>query len=341
MMGTSLHIPVMLTEVMAALSPLEGKLFVDGTFGMGGYAVALLEAAPCRVIGFDRDAQAIARGQDLCARFGERLTLIEGCFGNLATTLAARGIAGANGMGVDGVVFDLGASSPQLDQAARGFSFRLDGPLDMRMSQSQELSAADLVNGLGEAELADIFFHLGEERYARRVARTLVAARKSAAIATTFALADIIRRCVPRSPGGIDPATRCFQALRIAVNDELGELDRGLIAAEQVLNPDGRLAVVAFHSLEDRRVKTFLTSRTGMAPAPSRHVAPPLPGHAHHPAPSFRQTSRRPRTPTQAEIAHNARARSAKLRVAIRTEAPPHSPKNDSSKHSPSQGAAA
>lgn len=307
------HVPVMLAEVVDALAPRAGATFVDGTFGAGGYARALLEAAECRVVAFDRDPEAIERGRALVERFGDRLTLVQGRFGDMAAGLAALGV-----VAVDGVAFDLGVSSPQIDQAGRGFSFRLDGPLDMRMTPGQGRDAADLVNSLGEAELADIFFHLGEERLARRVARGVVAARALGRITTTGALAEIVRRAVPRSKDGIDPATRSFQGLRIAVNDELGELDRGLAAAEGALAPGGRLVVVSFHSLEDRRVKAFLRERSGEAAAPSRH-APAAPSPR---APTFRIITRRPLPPGDAEAARNPRARSAKLRAAIRTEAP-------------------
>lgn len=303
------HLPVLLDEVLAALAPKDGGLYVDGTFGLGGYARALLESADCRVLGIDRDPDAVARGAGLAARYPGRLTLRQARFGDMAAVAQADGIAR-----VDGVALDLGVSSPQIDDADRGFSFRLDGPLDMRMEKDGR-TAADLVNTLPEAELADIIADLGEERHARRVARAIVAARP---LATTGELAAVVRRSVPRSGDGIDPATRTFQALRLAVNDELGELDRGLAAAELLLAPGGRLAAVSFHSLEDRRVKTFLADRAGAGPRPSRH----LPETGGRSAPTFRILSRKPVTPSPAEIDRNPRARSARLRAAERTAAP-------------------
>ncbi|KZD06999.1 16S rRNA (cytosine(1402)-N(4))-methyltransferase RsmH [Oceanibaculum pacificum] len=307
-----LHIPVLRDQVVAALAPRNGAIFVDGTFGLGGYASALLEAADCRVYGIDRDPDAISRGAALVERYAGRLALIQGRFGEMDRLLADRGVAQ-----VDGVTLDLGVSSPQLDEAARGFSFRTDGPLDMRMEQDGR-SAADIVNQASESELADIIFHLGEERMARRVARAIVAARAEAPIVRTGRLASIVRSVVPKSKDGIDPATRTFQGLRLEVNDELGELDRGLAAAEAVLAPQGRLAVVTFHSLEDRRVKAFLRSRSGEAARPSRH-APVLAGAERRP--SFQLVGRKPVTADAAELRINPRARSAKLRIAIRTDA--------------------
>ena len=306
------HQPVMLAEVIAALAPRAGKLYLDGTFGAGGYAGALLEAAACAVVGIDRDPAAIERGRALAARYGERLALIEGRFGDMAALLATRGIAQ-----VDGIALDLGVSSPQLDEPARGFSFRADGPLDMRMGRDGE-TAADLVNRLPERELASLIAELGEERHARRVSRAIVEARAAAPITRTGALAEIVRGAVPRAKDGIDPATRTFQALRLGVNDELGELDRGLASAERLLVPGGRLAVVAFHSLEDRRVKSFLRERASEAAGASRHA--PLPAARRNP--SFRLLHRRALKPSEAEIAANPRARSARLRAAERTPAP-------------------
>jgi 16S rRNA (cytosine1402-N4)-methyltransferase len=313
---TSPHVPVLLQEVLAAIEPRAGGIYVDGTFGAGGYTAAILDAAPCKVYGIDRDPDAIAGGAALRHRYDGRLDLIEGRFGEMDQLLAARGVAL-----VDGVALDLGVSSMQLDQGARGFSFRAQGPLDMRMEKSGA-SAADLVNGASESELAEIIFEYGEERHAKRVAKAIVRARTGEAIATTGALAEIVRGAVPAARDAIDPATRTFQALRIAVNDELGELDRGLAAAERVLAPGGRLAVVAFHSLEDRRVKSFLRTRSGQAPKASRHA----PEAKSARAPSFEVPQRRPVGPGTAEIAANPRARSARLRSAIRTAAPawPH-----------------
>jgi 16S rRNA (cytosine1402-N4)-methyltransferase len=303
------HLPVLRDEVVAALAPRDGAVYIDGTFGGGGYSEALLAAAECAVIGIDRDPEAIRRGAALEARHGGRLTLIEGRFGEMAEHIQGLGIAA-----VDGVALDLGVSSPQLDQPERGFSFREDGPLDMRMAASGE-TAADLVNSLPEKQLADLIWRYGEERHARRVARAIGETRNTARITRTKELADLVRRIVPRSPDGIDPATRTFQALRIAVNDELGELERGLDAAETMLKVGGRLAIVSFHSLEDRAVKTFLAARSGTGSGVSRH-APADPKRRL--GPSFRLLSRRPIRPSEAELQRNARARSARLRAAER-----------------------
>jgi 16S rRNA (cytosine1402-N4)-methyltransferase len=310
--GPALHVPVLLPEVLQALQPRDGGLYVDGTFGAGGYSDAILTAAACQVYAVDCDPAALARGRDLSARHAGRLELIEGRFGDLTQLLAARGVAE-----VHGVVFDLGTSSPQLDEAARGFSFRFDGPLDMRMGQSGA-TAADLVNRLPEAELADVIWRYGEERHARRIARAIVKARATTPIARTLELAALVRQVVRRSPDGIDPATRTFQALRIRVNDEIDELRRGLAAAEQLLAPDGWLAVVSFHSLEDREVKEFLRARSGEAARASRHRPEPTSRRA----PSFRLLSRRAVRPGEAELRGNPRARSARLRAAQRTAAP-------------------
>ncbi|MFI4999550.1 MAG: 16S rRNA (cytosine(1402)-N(4))-methyltransferase RsmH [Reyranellales bacterium] len=301
------HVPVMAREVVEALAPRDGGRYVDGTFGGGGYTSALLDKADCRVIAIDRDPDAIAAGQALAARYAPRLRLIEGRFGDMAELLSAEGVKE-----VDGVALDLGVSSMQFDRAERGFSFRGNGPLDMRM-EKRGSSAADLVNEADEAELADIFWRYGEERKSRRVARAIAAERKTKRIETTGELAEIVRRAVgPSAKDESDPATRAFQALRIAVNDELGELERGLVAAEQVLAPGGRLAVVSFHSLEDRAVKEFVRDRAGRTPAPSRH-APPRPEEC---ATTLRDLTRRPVLPSEAEVAANPRSRSARLRVA-------------------------
>ncbi|HEX9462089.1 MAG TPA: 16S rRNA (cytosine(1402)-N(4))-methyltransferase RsmH [Alphaproteobacteria bacterium] len=306
------HVPVLLDDVLRVLQPRTGALYVDGTFGAGGYSKAILAAADCRVYAVDRDPAAIARGRDLAQRYPGRLELLEGRFGDLARLLTARGVAV-----VHGIVFDLGTSSPQLDEPARGFSFRADGPLDMRMSAAGA-SAADLVNSLPEAELADIIWRYGEERQARRIARAIARAREAAPIARTLQLAAIVRQVVRRSPDGIDPATRTFQALRIQVNDEIEEIRRGLAAAERLLAPGGWLAVVSFHSLEDREAKTFLRARSGASDRGSRH----RPDKAGGRAPTFRLASRRAIRPGEAELRANPRARSARLRAAQRTEAP-------------------
>ncbi|HXE28831.1 MAG TPA: 16S rRNA (cytosine(1402)-N(4))-methyltransferase RsmH [Stellaceae bacterium] len=301
------HIPVLLTEVIAALKPHDDGLYLDGTFGAGGYSEAMLRSAACRVVALDRDPAAVARGEDLAKLYAGRLTLIEGRFSEMGRLLAPLGLAQ-----LSGVALDLGVSSMQIDDPARGFSFRADGPLDMRMGRDGR-SAADLINSADEAELASLIREYGEERFARRIARAIVAVRP---LSRTSELAAAIRGVVPDT-GGIDPATRTFQALRIAVNDELDELDRGLAAVERLLEPGGRLAVVAFHSLEDRRVKDFLRRRSADAPRASRH-APATRG----PAPSFRLITRKPVAPSAEEIARNPRARSARLRAAERTDAP-------------------
>jgi len=307
------HRPVMLTEVLAVLSPRDGGVYVDGTFGAGGYSRAILEAADCIVWAIDRDPDAIRRGEDLAAAYPGRLRLVHGRFGKMAALLRERNVEL-----VDGIALDLGVSSVQLDEAQRGFSFRADGPLDMRMEATGP-SAADAVNTLAESDLADIIHRFGEERHSRRVARAIVEARKTAPITCTLALAGIVRQVVPRSRDGIDPATRTFQALRIYVNDELAELDRALIAAEALLAPGGRLAVVAFHSLEDRRVKAFLRARAGALPRTSRHLpATQEEGRA----PTFSLIKGGAIKPSNEEVRANLRARSARLRAAERTAAP-------------------
>jgi 16S rRNA (cytosine1402-N4)-methyltransferase len=300
------HQTVLLAATVTWLAPADGQVFVDGTFGGGGLTAALLEAAPCRVIAIDRDPDAIAQGGALAQRFPGRLTLIEGTFGAMHELLAEREVRT-----VAGIALDLGVSSMQIDAPERGFSFRFDGPLDMRMGR-HGTSAEELVNSLPEKALADLIYLQGEERHARRVARAIVAARP---LHRTAELAAVIRKVVP-STGGIDPATRTFQALRMEVNDELGELERALAGAERLLSPGGRLVVIAFHSLEDRQVKSFLAERSGAATV-SRHR--PV---TARPAPSFRLLTRRAERPAEAEIARNPRARSARLRAAERTAAP-------------------
>jgi len=310
--GASRHVPVLLREVIEQLQPRDGHIYVDATFGAGGYSRAILATSGTRVIGIDRDRTAIAGGFDLVEQAAGRLTLVEDRFSSLADICAAQGFDT-----VDGVVMDVGVSSMQLDQAGRGFSFRLDGPLDMRMGSSGP-SAADVVARAGEAELADIIYLFGEERHSRGVARAIVAARKEAPIATTRALADIVARTVRSKPGDIHPATRTFQALRIFVNEELDELQKALEAAERVLKTGGRLVVVSFHSLEDRIVKNFLGERSKTGGG-SRHLPEVAPV-----TPSFRLLTRRPLVAGEEETAANPRARSAKLRAAVRTEAAAH-----------------
>jgi 16S rRNA (cytosine1402-N4)-methyltransferase len=303
------HAPVMLREVVATLAPRPGALCLDATFGGGGYAAAIL-AQGCTLYAIDRDPAAIARGAALAARHPGRLHLVHGRFGGLLDLLAERGVTG-----LDGIVFDLGVSSFQLDEAARGFSFRADGPLDMRMDDSAGRTAATLVNALPEAELAELLWRYGEERHSRRIARRIVAARAAAPILTTLQLAELVRASVPWDPSGIDGATRAFQALRIAVNDELGELERGLAAAAQLLTPGARLVVVAFHSLEDRLVKRFMAEAAGRGGA-SRHDPAAL--AARPEPPRFRLVTPRALRPQPDEIAANPRARSARLRALAR-----------------------
>lgn len=309
------HVPVMLREVLAALSPRDGAIYVDGTFGGGGYARAILESAACTVWAIDRDPAAIEAGAALRADYPSRLKLIEGRFGEMDRLLAAHGVGK-----VQGVALDLGLSSLQIEDPARGFSFRLDGPLDMRMGEGG-ITAAEVVNGLSEDALAAIIAEFGEERFARRVARAIVAARAVRPITRTLELAEIVRGAVRAKHDGIDPATRTFQALRIYVNDEIGEVLRGLAAAERVLAAGGRLAVVSFHSLEDRPVKQFLAARSQARPRASRH-SPAQVARAAAAVPTFRLLTRRAGRPGAAEIAANPRARSARLRAAERTAAP-------------------
>src|SRR6202158_2040976 len=306
------HIPVLGRQAVGMLQPRAGGIYVDATFGAGGYSRAILDTAGTRVIGIDRDRSAIADGFDLVDRSGGRLTLVEDRFSNLAEICAAQGLDA-----VDGVVMDVGVSSMQLDEADRGFSFRLGGPLDMRMGHDGP-TAADVIAAASEADLAKIIYIFGEERHSRGVARAIVAARKQAPVTTTRALADIIAKVVWAKPGEIHPATRTFQGLRIFVNEELDELHLALSAAERVLKPGGRLVVVSFHSLEDRIVKNFLVER-GKSGGGSRH----LPELAQA-QPSFSILTKRPVTPGDDQVSANPRARSAKLRAAERTDATAH-----------------
>jgi 16S rRNA (cytosine1402-N4)-methyltransferase len=301
-----IHVPVMLDEVLDTLDLRDGERGLDGTFGGGGYARAILQRSACTLWAIDRDPDAIARGAALAASHPGRLHLIEGNFSDMVTLLHDAGVDA-----LDGVVLDLGVSSFQIDDPARGFSFRQDGPLDMRMSRSGP-SAADLVADLSEADLADTLFQYGEERLSRRIARAIVAARAEAPIETTGRLAAIIRGAMPPARDGIHPATRSFQALRIRVNDELGEVARALTAAATLLAPGGRLVVVSFHSLEDRLVKRFFTNASGRDPAPSRHDPRGLSAPVRA---DFRLLTPRALRPTEAETARNPRARSARLRA--------------------------
>jgi 16S rRNA (cytosine1402-N4)-methyltransferase len=313
--GPARHIPVMLSEVIEALEPRDGKHFIDGTFGAGGYTRGLLEAARCSVLAIDRDPGAVKFAQALEERFPGRLRFVLGRYAEMREIAEREGIAA-----VDGVALDLGVSSMQLDEAERGFSFQGDGPLDMRMSSSGR-SAADVVNETNEEDLARILYMLGEERRSRVIARLIVKARtEDGPITTTRALAELVSRAVGGRRGDPQhPATQTFQALRIYVNDELGELARALAAAERTLKAGGRLVVVTFHSLEDRIVKRFLQERAGKESRGSRHLPAQSVKFA---APSFEIVNSRPLTPSKAELEVNPRARSARLRAAVRTAAP-------------------
>ena len=302
------HLPVMLEEVLDALAVKRDGDYLDGTFGGGGYSRAILETSPRHLIGLDRDPNAVARGQAL-ARANEKFTMLEGRFGAMVEHLAEIDIDQ-----LDGIVLDIGVSSQQIDDPERGFSFAADGPLDMRMQADGE-TAADVVNGADEQTLASIIYRYGEERASRRIAKAIVKRRGEEPITRTGELAKIVADVLGRR-GKIDPATRTFQALRIYVNDELGELERALAAAETLLRPGGRLVVVAFHSLEDRIVKHFLTARSGRTANPSRHLPEMMVGDRE--PPKFRPLSRRPLMPSDAETGANPRARSARLRAAER-----------------------
>lgn len=315
MTGAAEHVPVMLEEVIGMIAPRAGGVYVDGTYGDGGYTRALLSAAECYVCAIDRDPDAVERAWETARQWNGRLRAVEGSFAAMRELLAPLGVEA-----VDGVTFDLGLSSLQLADPGRGFSFNLDGPLDMRFAQTGR-TAADVVNQSDERELARILRDLGEEQHARRIARAIVGARRDAPIARTYELASIVRRVAPSTGRrAIDPATRTFQALRIYVNDEFGELERGLAAAEAMLKPSGRLVVVSFHSLEDRRVKTFLRARALAGAGGTRHL-PARPDRRR--PPSFRLLTRKVVRPSADETARNPRARSARMRVAERTAAPP------------------
>ncbi|RIJ32637.1 16S rRNA (cytosine(1402)-N(4))-methyltransferase RsmH [Henriciella mobilis] len=306
------HKPVLLDEVVAAMAPKTGEVLVDGTYGGGGYARALLAAAKCRVIGIDRDLDAIERAS-AAAEAEDRLIPVLGRFGDMRSLVNEAGFET-----VDAITLDLGVSSFQLDQAHRGFSFMRDGPLDMRMGRSGP-SAADVVNQMDERDLATIFFRLGEEKQSRRIARAIVQRRLKAPFTTTLDLADLIEEVLGGRRGArTHPATRSFQAIRMFVNDELGELARALEASELLLNEGGRLVIVTFHSLEDRMVKLFMRERSGLQGGGSRH----LPEKEDAAQPSFDMPSKKAIEPSDAELEVNPRARSSRLRVAVRTDAP-------------------
>ncbi len=299
------HIPVLLNEVLEALCPQDGKTYIDATFGNGGYSEALLKAADCRLLAIDRDPAVRTRAEELKNKYGNRFRFCAGKFGDLALLTDES---------ADGIVFDIGVSSMQIDQPERGFSYNKDAPLDMRMS-CEGISAADIVNTYDEKELSDIIYRFGEERKSRQIAANIIRARHNAPIATTRQLAEIIYQVIFKKPGQPDPATRTFQALRIAVNDELGELERGLAAGLSLVKPDGRMAVVTFHSLEDRIVKNFFKLKSGKSNGVSRY----LPDNA---APLSAELTfcSKALLPTAAEVERNPRAHSAKLRYAIKSD---------------------
>ena len=327
------HIPVMLAEVMAALDPQDGELIIDGTFGAGGYSRAILEAVRCRVLAFDRDITAVRAAGDICVRFADRLRVINAPFSDMEEVARREETPDQTplitGPFVDGVVLDIGVSSMQLDQAARGFSFQHDGPLDMRMSAPVDpltgarvatgVSAADFLNTADEATIANVLYDYGEEKKSRLIAKAIVHDRVATPFTSTRQLAGLVSRLLGgRRDDGRNPATRTFQALRIHVNDELGELERALRAAEAILKPGGRLVVVTFHSLEDRIVKTFFNERSGRGAQGSRHLPPSV---ATNREPSFQIINQRPLSPCQPELDLNPRARSARLRSGVRTGA--------------------
>ena len=329
------HIPVLLAEVIASLQPKDGGLYIDGTFGAGGYARAILEAAECDVLAFDRDITAVRNAAHLCNGFPNRLTVINKPFSKMEhfarIERTPNGAELITGPIADGVVLDIGVSSMQLDTASRGFSFQHDGPLDMRMSAAIDpltgettetgSSAAEFLNSAAEEQIANVIYAYGEEHKSRAIARAIVKARTEKPILSTLQLADLVQRVFHgQRPGGRHPATRTFQALRIHVNDELGELARGLCAAERLLKPGGRLVVVTFHSLEDRIVKRFFADRSGKDSQGSRHFPAKL---IKSNPPSFQIVNSRPLTPSKGELDLNPRARTARLRVGVRTAAPP------------------
>jgi len=300
------HVPVLLDEVISYLSPQNDRIYLDGTFGAGGYSKAILNHAQCRLWAIDRDPEAAVRAEKVKEKFPERFEFCQGLFGQMKPIMDGRGVTK-----LDGVVLDIGVSSPQLDNPEKGFSFQKDGPLDMRMG-STDITAADVVNTLPEAELANIIWKYGEERFSRKVAKAIVMRRKEALFERTADLADVVRSVVPRHKDGIDPATRTFQGLRIHVNDELGELERGLEAAVEMLAVGGRLVVVTFHSLEDRILKHFINDKTGSNPGYSRH----MPQSMLDVQPTyFKKMTRKAIHPSEGEVKKNPRARSAKLRA--------------------------
>ena len=334
MNSTPRHIPVLLTEVLEILNPQAGETYIDGTFGAGGYARAILEAANCRLIAFDRDITAVRAAAGLCQQFPNRLTVINRPFSQIEefarVEMTPNDTPLLEGPLINGIVLDIGVSSMQLDQAERGFSFMHDGPLDMRMSAAIDPldnsvvdagpSASDFINSADEEDIANVIYEFGDERRSRAIARAIVKKRAEAPFTRTSELADLVLRVFHgRKEDGRHPATRTFQALRIHVNDELGELEAVLRAAERLLKPGGRLVVVSFHSLEDRIVKQFLTERAGREPNASRYLPPQS---IQTSPPSFRILNTRPLTPSKGELDVNPRARSARLRAAVRTEAP-------------------
>lgn len=309
----SAHIPVMCNEVVKYMTPQEGEIYVDGTFGAGGYSRALLEAANCTLYAIDRDPDVQPLADKMTARYGKRFNFLTGTFGEMDRLLIAEGING-----VHGVVLDIGVSSMQLDTAERGFSFMTDGPLDMRMSKTGN-DACTLVNEIEEEELANILYRYGDEHKSRRIARRIVEERAKTPITRTSQLASIIRSAAGKKSGKIDTATKSFQALRIWVNDELGELERALDAAEKLLLPGGRLLIVSFHSLEDTIVKRFLQNRSGKKDTVSRHQ---IVQEQEEESPTFTLLKRSVIKPTEHEVSFNPRARSSRMRAACRTQAP-------------------